>query len=59
MTKLTRGRWSEAHERMRIAAEMERILRDQAAPNRRSPICDLWEYLDGRAALSLEQGEKP
>ena len=30
----------------RIAREMERILRDQAAPNRPSPLAERWAYLE-------------
>ena len=42
------SRWSEAHERMRIATEMERILRLQASPDKPCPIVEFWEYLDRR-----------
>lgn len=47
-------------EEERIRQEMDRILREQADPNRPSPLVERWGYLDrrkpGRAALR-EDGE--
>jgi hypothetical protein len=42
----------------RIQREMEEILRQQADPNRPSPMAEFWAYLDERRALQSQGGRE-